>query len=183
MWQQEARKLAASLGESLSEAWQKAGESWFEGLKSLQEQVAENQARQQEWFEKSAQERESLEQTTRGLLAQVRDLVQTEQESLRRVLEVEQAAVTEAVQKQHNMVQGYVGALQRTGGKLGELVELQNKLEQGLLQAAGSDGLANVMGEVRDTLRRLDPAVVKLANEPIDVKVSFVAGAAATTQG
>jgi len=182
-WKDEAQHLAATLAGALTEAWTKAGEQWFEGLKSLQEQVAENATRQQQWFDRTVQDRESLEETTRAVLTQVRDLVQTEQESLRSVLEVEQNAVTEAVQKQHNMVQGYVGALQRTGGKLSELVELQNRLEEGLLRAAGSDGLATVIGEVRDTLRKMDPAVVKLANEPIDVKVSFVAGSVSAAQG
>ena len=182
-WQGEAQRLAAALAGSLTDAWGKAGEKWFEGLASLQEQLVANQARQQEWFETMAQERAALDETVRGLMPQVRDLMQTQQDSLKQVLEVEQKAVTEAVQKQHNMVQGYVGAMQGTAGRLSELVELQNKLEEGLLRAAGSDGLARLMGEVRDTLQKLDPAIVKLANEPLDVKVSFVAGAVATTQG
>lgn len=183
VWKDEAQRLAATLSGALTDAWSNASENWFEGLKSLQEQAVENQARQQEWFQRTAQDRQSLEETTRAVLTQVRDLVQSEQENLRSVLEVEQKAVTEAVQKQHNMVQGYVGALQRTGGKLSELVELQNRLEEGLLRAAGSDGLSSVIGEVRDTLRRLDPAIVKLANEPLDVKVSFVAGSVSAAQG
>ena len=182
-WKDESQRLATSLAGTLTDAWAKAGEQWFEGLKALQEQIAANQSRQQEWFERTAQDRVSLEATTGSVLGQVRDLIRTEQESLRSILEVEQKAVTEAVQKQHNMVQGYVGALQRTGGKLSELVEMQNKLEDGLLRAAGSDGLAAVISEVRDALRTMDPAIVKLANEPIDVKVSFVAGAISATQG
>lgn len=178
MWREEAQGLAKTLAEGLTKAWEHAGREWANGVGQVTAAITTAQTKQEEWLHQTVKEREAVEKSARTLLTQVRDLLQSEQDNLRKVLEVEQKAVTDSVQKQHNMVQQYVGALQRTAGKLGELVELQNRLEEGLLKASGSDGLAAALGEVRQLLQHLDPAVNKLANEPLNVEVSFVAGAA-----
>jgi len=171
-WQDEARALANSLSHSLKESWEKAGKDWFAGLSELKTSLSG----QQSTLDQMAKERAGLQATAANQLAQMQKLFESGQIQLKQVLEVEQRAVTEAVNKQHNMVQQQVGALLRASGKLADLVELQNKLEDGLLRAQGSDGLAAVLVEVRQALQTLNPVMSRLVDKPIDVAVHFVAG-------
>ena len=181
VWIGASRQLTQNLADSLSKAWEEAGRQWSEGLQRFQEAADQNYAEQQATLEKMGEERKVLQTEAANLLSKMKGLLESEQDNLRKVLETEQRAVTEAVQKQHNQVQQYVGAFLRHSGKLEELIELQNRLENDLLRAAGSDGLPAVLKDVRNTLQTLDPALHRLADKPIDVEVHFVAGPPAVT--
>ncbi|MFX0095422.1 MAG: MotA/TolQ/ExbB proton channel family protein [Candidatus Hodarchaeota archaeon] len=181
IWTMEAQKLAQSLAGSLTAAWEKVSREWFEGIKRIQKEVSDHYVTQQDALNKMAEERQILQKEAASLLLNIQELYESMQDKIRKVLEIEQSAVTEAVKKQHNMIQQYSGALNRVGGKLGELVELQNKLEDGLLRASGSDGLAAVIKDVRSTLQTLDPALHRLADKPLQVEVQFTANSPTVT--
>ena len=171
-WQESTAASYAKQQEVLLETWETVSQDW----KTTATETSKNQ---QQTLDKMAAERESLQEEAKKLLSNMTNVLKSEQDSIKEIL----GTTTETVQKQHNMVQSYVGALQRAGGKLGELVQLQNKLEEGLLRAAGSDGLAAVLKDVRGALSTMDPALRKLVDKPIDVEVHFVAGPPAVTGG
>jgi hypothetical protein len=84
----------------------------------------------------------------------------------------------EVVEKQQGVVDRFAPALLEVGTRLDRLISLQIDLEAGLVRAAGSDGLAAVLGNVKELLEGLRPPIQRLATEPLDVAVRFVAAPA-----
>jgi biopolymer transport protein ExbB/TolQ len=58
--------------------------------------------------------------------------------------------------------------------RIGQLVELQSKLETRLIAVDGKEGLLPALTDLRKLLGQLLPVVEKLANKPIKVDVKFV---------
>jgi hypothetical protein len=176
-WRQEARDLAQKIAGSLMHAWEKAGQQWFDGLNGLRKDMESDRAQQKEALERFAGERESFRKEGEGLLGGLKDVVEIERRTVHEAMQAERAAAEKMVAHQAGMVQKYAATMVSVGSKLGELVELQHKLEDGLLKAAGSDGLAALLGEVRGALRTLDPALRRIVEKPLEVKVRFTAAA------
>jgi len=160
----------------MERAWLAAGERWADEFRRAEGTWRRDSHQQQTALDKVAEEAASLRQTIGALLPQMQALLESGQGSLVRSLSTEQAAISEAVNKQHDMVQQYTGALLRASGKLEELAKLRVELEQGLVHAAGSDGIAAALKDLRHALAELDPALRRFAEKPIDVEVRLTAG-------
>lgn len=178
-WEAAGKKWQDGIAESYARQQNTLLETWKEVSQDWEQKATESYKKQQESLDKISSERQSLQGEARNLISNMTNVVKAEQDGIKEIM----GAAAETVNKQHNMVQSYVGALQRTAGKLEELIELQNKLETGLLQAAGSDGLAAVLKDVRGTLQVLDPALHKLTDKPIDVNITFSAGTPTASVG
>ncbi len=173
-WQRTANEFTRSLIEDLCHTWKTSSGDFFAGLKELVRDCEVQYMHLHDLFEQMGWERRASQEEQVRLVAAVQNLLHSEQENLRLVVGEEQKAITEAVQRQHSMVQQYGSVLLSATDKLDAMLTLQYKLEEGLLRAAGSDGLIAVLKEVRGMLQNLEPMMQRLAGQPLDVAVRFV---------
>lgn len=159
-WKTEASKMAQELADSLARTWHGAGQVWLEGLERFRRETETHYALWKEATQNIARHQETV-----GHLGQ------------------EIAALRLAGERQRASVESYSGALLSAAAKLEELIRFQHSLEEKLIRAAGSDGLAATLGGVREGLEKMDPVLRKLAEQPLDVKVHFVAGVASAVAG
>lgn len=183
----ELRKIFESLPEQISAAlvsaaktiadgWDSSGREWLGGLKELESRLVEFHDQQLTTVKVATDESQTLRQSSEEMIRQTQTLLSSVNQEFRTTLERGSREIGDVVQKQHNMVQQYSGALLRAGGKFDELITLQNQLEEGLLRVSGSEGITTVLNEVRHALDELTPLVRRLAEEGTPVEVTFVAG-------
>ena len=166
-WRDEAEQLAVQLATSVAAPWQAAQQAWQTNFEAYRHEVTAQEARLQETQATLTAERQHLQQELASQMARAQAQLTTEQEQVKAML----LAQSEAVGEQQATVQQYTSALATTSSKLEALIALQHKLEDGLLRAAGSDGLAAVLQDVRLVLNHLTQSISK----PLDVEVHFSA--------
>ncbi|MCX6844529.1 MAG: MotA/TolQ/ExbB proton channel family protein [candidate division WOR-3 bacterium] len=175
---QKAREqaLVNALSDRLAEAWQRFGAEWSAVARGTERAHSEQSARQLEAWQQIGAEAAGLRQVLEGVAPQLKVALEAGQTALGQVLAGERQAIAEVAVKQHEAAQQYVAALAGTGARLDELARLRVELEQGLLKAAGSEGIAAALADVRRALAELEPALRRFSEKPVDVAVHFTAG-------
>ncbi len=170
--------LLDNAARALAEARADSERQWASALQELRTDAAANCARQQETAGQLVQEREALRAEAARRFEEIQGLLAAERRNLEDVLETFRRATTETTEQQQALVQPYTQALLEAAGKLEQLIGLQVSLEQGLLRAAGSDGLSATLQRVQGMLEQMDPFMRRLASEPLNVRVQFLTGLA-----
>lgn len=173
MWKNETQALSNSLTESLSNAWQKTSIEWFNSINLLKEAVSNQSIEQQKMLKQFIAERQLFHQMIDELFGKFKALLDSNYDPVKKTLGIEQETITKVMESQRQQANQYVEAVSQITQTQQQLITLRNKLENELIQVAGSDGLLIAIQELRQMLQQLDPAIQKLANEPIDVKVNF----------
>ncbi|OQY50496.1 MAG: hypothetical protein DRR08_11750 [Candidatus Parabeggiatoa sp. nov. 2] len=191
VWKNEAQALSISLSESLSNAWQKTSSEWFNSINLLREEIGHKSSEQQKILEQIIAERQLFYQMTEEQRDKFKALLDSNDGSLKDALEIERETITKAVesqaqyanqyteavsqisQTQQQLITSHIDEIAKLTQTQQQLITLQNKLENELIRVAGSEGLLAAIQGLRQMLQQLDPALQKLANQPIDVKVNF----------
>jgi hypothetical protein len=182
-WSQEMKGMSQVLADAMKAAWTETTIQWLAGVHELKEETAQSFARQKDLVDKLTgdtaalrAEAADLRNDAQQVLAGAKAFIEAEQNEVVKVLQVERETLEASVQKQHDMVQRYVGAFDRLSGRFAEVSEQLIKLERDRT----SERVLAVMGEVGRALTALDPSVKKLS-EGIKVEVGLVAGIATVT--
>jgi ABC-type transporter Mla subunit MlaD len=160
-----------------------ANSRWEETLRTTQQGAARDSAQQAQALAQISRDAAALREALTGLAPQLQRVLESAREELTRTVSDQQAKISGAVQRQHDQVQQFVGALLRAGGRLEELAQLRIQLEQGLVKMAGSEGITAALAaeraavtDLRDALKEMEPVLRRFSEKPIDVKVHLVAG-------
>ncbi len=174
-WITQAKTIPTIMTESLLSAWDKSSDKWFEGIRQIQQENEKHYNNQKEILDKIISERQSMIEESKEIVSRVQKMLEIEQTNVSRILETERETIKDIVNSQHNLVQRYSDSFNRASSKFEQLIDLQNRLEQDLLNKVGSDGFLEVIREVKTTLDALNPALMKFVEKPVDVEVRLVA--------
>lgn len=185
-WKAEAQSLARALCASLEKSWNDAGARWFGGIDVIRREIDTLSDKHREAMERLGEERAQASQESVRLLTHVKDIVDSEQRNVVKLLETEQASVRglldsqrsafqEVAAEQQGLVREYSNSLSGLAGRLSQVVAMQAKLEGELLASVSSTNLITVMTSVQELLTSLQPLVDRLAKKPLDVQVQFSA--------
>lgn len=163
-WGGEARQLAEELARSVAEPWDRAQQSWVEQFESFRGDVAEYY-----------QQHLALVQETGAQWRDLRDAIEGRLPGLRTSLDDATTAQYQATERQ-------VRAFGELAERIEQLLHLHRSLARGVEEAGGSDGFAELAGDLRQTLSKLDRFLERVSNGPLDMKLRLSTGSVDVVQ-
>ena len=175
-WKEEANRLALQLTTHLSKSWQEATRDWTDHFSNYKEDVLTFNADLEKRQLDLQKYMENIHTQFAQIVPEMRQMLNDEQANVAHILEKEQQVIQATLDTQKDEVNKYAIALLQSSNALKTLVAKQVELENGLLKEQGSPKLTMLIEEMQKTLQELNPALDKLVNEPLPVKVQFQAG-------
>ncbi|ETR70313.1 MAG: hypothetical protein OMM_08908 [Candidatus Magnetoglobus multicellularis str. Araruama] len=159
--------------QSLVKDWQQNCNKMMHNLQLTQKENKELLNQKEKILSDIIHESAELRNESKLMLTNIKELLDKETQTIYEIVHNEKNTIQELMESQKNSAQKHIDTFQELQQMLTRLIDIELNIKNEIGAIKEKDSLTNTINAIMDVLKKLDPALNRFIEKPLDVNVQF----------
>jgi len=159
--------------QSLVKDWQQNCNKIMHNLQLTQKENKELLNQKEKILSDIIHESAELRNESKLMLTNIKELLDKETQTIYEIVHNEKSTIQELMESQKNSAQKHIDTFQELQQMLTRLIDIELNIKNEIGAIKEKDSLTNTINAIMDVLKKLDPALNRFIEKPLDVNVQF----------